>query len=137
MSEGSVWRWMALPLVVAAVGALVMALGTGSYLLFLDIACPDQTRFEGSCYSGDLLAVEKVIFLLVAGLTGLAGVLSAYYAAPSKRFLAAQWIAFVLALVAALAVLALDWGMWPLLSAFGAGMVVGLVVAKIKQRNVG
>ncbi|RDE19509.1 hypothetical protein DV711_11500 [Motiliproteus coralliicola] len=135
MSEGSVWRWMALPLVVAAVGALVMALGTGSYLLFLDIACPDQARFEGSCYSGDLLAVEKAIFLLVAGLTGLAGVLSAYYAAPSKRFLAAQWIAFVLALVAALAVLALDWGMWPLLSAFGGGMVLGLVVAKIKQRN--
>lgn len=135
MSEGSVWRWIALPLVVAAVGAVVMALGTGGYLLFLDIACPDQNRFEGSCYSGELLATEKTIFLLVSGLTGLAGVLSAYFAAPNKRFLAAQWIAFILALIASLAVLALDWGMWPLLCAFGGGMVVGLVVAKIKQRK--
>ncbi|MEH6650159.1 MAG: hypothetical protein V7707_09070 [Motiliproteus sp.] len=125
-NEGRWWQWMLLPIAVVVAATLVAALGAGIYLLVFDLACPSTDRLDSACYSGGFLLLERGSFLVVAGLTGLAAIWAGFRVAPSGKFLAAQWLALLLSLVAILMCLALDWGMWPIYGSFVVGTLLAL-----------
>tara|TARA_R110001583_G_scaffold12166_5_gene54130 strand:- start:104 stop:526 length:423 start_codon:yes stop_codon:yes gene_type:complete len=126
------WRWLLLPCVVVVSWALAVALGTGTYLLLFDLLCPSEARFDSSCYTDAMLLTEKLMILAIAGLSGVAVIWSGYLATPKAPFLTGQWLALIGAVVATLALLALDWGMWPLYGAFLTGMALALLGVKYR-----
>ncbi|MEH6472372.1 MAG: hypothetical protein V7752_14075 [Halopseudomonas sp.] len=129
------WRWLLLPCVVALSWGLAVALGAGAYLLFMDVVCPPELRFDSSCYSDAVLLSEKLMILAIASVSGLAMICGGYWAAPKAAFLTAQWLALFGALSATLALLALDWDMWLMYGAFLAGLVLALVGIKYRLRQ--
>ena len=79
-----------------------------------------------------MLLTEKLMILAIAGLSGVAVIWSGYLATPKAPFLTGQWLALIGAVVATLALLALDWGMWPLYGAFLTGMALALLGVKYR-----
>ncbi len=122
------WRWLALPVVVLIATAGVLVLGAATYLAVFEWACPSSARLDSSCYSEGFLWVERGSFLLIASLAGLVAVLSGYWVAPRAQFMTAQWLVFVGFIGSTLALLALDWDMWPLYGMYLAGLLAALVL---------
>ena len=134
-SPSTWWRWLALPFAVVLGGCVTVGLGVSGYLLLFDLLCPSTARFDSSCYSDGVLLTEKVIILAIAGLSGFAVIWSGYLATPRAPFLTAQWLALLGFVASTLVLLALDWDMWPLYSAFLAGLGLALVGIKYHIRG--
>ena len=123
-------RWGWIPLVSLLSSSLVLLVGVGAYLLFMELSCPSDSRFDSHCYSDGLLLIEKAIFLLIAALMGGVWVLSGLQLLEAKRYEAAQWLALSAAVLVSIGVLLIDWHLWPLLLAFLVGLGLALLQAR-------